>query len=115
MPRRKKSDEHLSEPLSRATSPEEREQQLVMLATDLVEKRLREGTASSAEIVHFLKLASSREQLEQEKLRAETEKARAQAKAVADGEDTKKLMGEAISAMLHYRGTPEEDDNGFIE
>lgn len=35
------------------TSDEAREQQLVSLALDLVEKRLREGTASSQETTHF--------------------------------------------------------------
>lgn len=109
-------DEPLSEPLTHARSPEEREQQLIGLAYDLVERRMREGTASSAETVHFLKLASSREALEREKLRAETEKARAQAKAVADSEDTKRMMGEAIRAMTHYRGGDvEELDDDFVE
>ena len=38
-----------------ALTPEAREKQLVALAVDLVEKRLREGTASSQEVTHILK------------------------------------------------------------
>ena len=51
-----------------ATTPEARENQMVSLAIDLAEKQLAEGTASSQVITHYLKLATSREQLEKEKL-----------------------------------------------
>ena len=37
-----------------ALTPEAREKQLVALAVDLVEKRLREGTASSQEVTQIL-------------------------------------------------------------
>lgn len=43
-----------------ALTPEARENQMISLAMDLVEKRIREGTASSAETTHFLKLATSK-------------------------------------------------------
>ena len=39
-----------------ALTPEARENQLIALAVDLVEKRLIEGTASSKETTHLLKL-----------------------------------------------------------
>ena len=52
--------------MRRALSPEAREQQLVAMATDLAEKQLRDGTASSQVITHYLKLGSTRERLEQE-------------------------------------------------
>ena len=39
-----------------ALTPEARENQLIYLATDLAEKQLREGTASSQVITHYLKL-----------------------------------------------------------
>lgn len=44
-----------------AISPEARDNQLIALAYNLVEKRLLEGTASSQETTHFLKLGSARE------------------------------------------------------
>ena len=49
-----------------ATSPEARENQLISLAVDLAEQQLRDGTASSQVISHFLKLASTKEKLERE-------------------------------------------------
>ena len=49
---------------SPAMTPEARENQMIALAVDLAEKQLREGTASSQVITHFLKLASSTERLE---------------------------------------------------
>ena len=49
-----------------ATSPEARENQLISLAVDLAEQQLRDGTASSQVISHFLKLASTKERLERE-------------------------------------------------
>ena len=57
-----------------ALTREARENQLIDLAIDQVEKQLREGTASSQVLVHYLKLASTREKREKEKMEAETEK-----------------------------------------
>ena len=51
-----------------ATSPEAQEQYMINLAMQLVERRLREGTASSAETTHFLKLATMKADLEKKKL-----------------------------------------------
>lgn len=58
-------------PMRPTLSPEVRENQMISLAMDLVEKRLREGTASSAETTHFLKLATVKSELEKKKLEAE--------------------------------------------
>lgn len=74
------------------------------MAVDLAEEQLRDGTASSQVIVHFLKLASSREKLEQEKLRQENEMLKAKTKAYGDSEDMKRLMEEALNAMRSYSG-----------
>ena len=54
-----------------AMSPDARENQMINLAVDLAEKQLEEGTASSQVITHFLKLGSSKERLEREKLEEE--------------------------------------------
>ena len=56
-----------------ALTPESRENQLVSLAINLAEKQLREGTASSQVITHYLKLGSTQAKLEQEKLKQENE------------------------------------------
>lgn len=54
-------------PTPPALTREGRENQLIDLAIDQAEKELREGTASSQVLVHYLKLASTREKREKEK------------------------------------------------
>jgi hypothetical protein len=50
---------------SRARTPEAREDELANLAYDLAEDQIRDGTASSQVITHFLKAGSRRERMEQ--------------------------------------------------
>lgn len=93
-----------------ALSPEARENQMVALAMDLVEQRLRDGTASSQETTHFLKLVSSKAKLEQEKLRLENELVSAKTKALANAEEIKVLYEEALKAMRRYGGHGDDDE-----
>lgn len=88
---------------------EAREQQLVALALDLVEQRLRDGTASSQETVHFLKLGSSREKQERQLRDQELKLAVAKTSAIEAEKDLKVLTEEAIRAMKEYTGQSEED------
>ena len=87
-----------------AMTPEARENQLIVLATNLAEKQLAEGTASPSVITHFLKLASTKQQLEIEKLKSETEFLRAKADAVQSNQRSEELYSEAIAAMKTYSG-----------
>lgn len=95
-----------------ATTPQAREQQLVALAYDLAEKKMREGTASSQEIVHFLKLGSSREFLEQERLRNENELTQAKIEGMASAKRVEDMYGAALKAMRSYAGQEPDDDEG---
>ena len=102
-----------SEPLPKmrpALTPEAREGQLIALATDLVEQRLRDGTATSQEVVHFLKLGSMRERLEREKLQHENMMLEAKTKALDAQSNSEEMYLEAIKAMKRYSGSLEEDD-----
>ena len=67
------TSENATKKMRPALTPESRENQLISLAVDLVEQRLREGTASSQETTHFLKLGSTKSKLELEKLKGESE------------------------------------------
>lgn len=87
-----------------ALTPEARENQLIYLATDLAEKQLREGTASSQVITHYLKLGSSKEKLEQDALKENIKLLTAKTKALEDAADMKELYSEAIRAMRKYSG-----------
>lgn len=87
-----------------ATTLEARENQMVALAVDLVEKQLREGTASSQVISHYLKLGSSRERLEQERLAGENRLIEAKVEAMASAKRVEELYGQALNAMRSYAG-----------
>ena len=95
---------------SPARTPEEREDQMISLTIDAVEKRIREGTASSQEYVHFLKLGSTKEKLELEKLKKENELLRAKTEAIQSAKHAEELFQEAIHAMGIYRGERLEDE-----
>lgn len=96
-----------------ATTPEARENQLVSAAYDLAEKQLREGTASAQVITAFLKLGSSRERLEQQRLEHENALTKAKIKDLEDRASVEALYRDALSAMSSYQGrdtAPEVDD-----
>ena len=96
-----------------ALSPEARENQMIALAMDLVEQRLRDGTASSQETTHFLKAASEKSKLELERIRLENELTAAKTKAIADAKEIKVLYEEAITAMRRYAGHGDEDEYDY--
>ena len=91
-------------PMRPALDPDNREQQLIALAVDLVEQRLRDGTASAQETTHYLKLASRESKLKYDKALAELELTKAKAKAINDQADIKVLYKDAIEAMKRYSG-----------
>ena len=93
-----------------ALSPEARENQMIALAMDLVEQRLRDGTASSQETTHFLKAASQKSKLELEKIRLENELTAAKTKAISDSAEIKVLYEDALKAMRRYQGQGDFDE-----
>lgn len=94
-----------------ALTPEARENQLISLAVDLVEQRLIDGTASSQETTHFLKLASSKAKLENKLLETEIELKSAKKKQIESEERREALFKEAIDAMKCYSGNGDRDDD----
>lgn len=88
-------------------TPEGRENQLISLAVDLAEKQLLEGTASAQVITHYLKLGTTKEKLEKEKLEAENELLRAKAENLSSQKRTEELYENAIKAMRVYVGVEE--------
>lgn len=93
-----------------ATTDEARERQLVSYAVDLAEKQIREGTASAQVITHFLRLGTSREKLEQEKLRQDNLLLEAKTKALASTERVEELYRNALAAMRTYAGHADEEE-----
>lgn len=99
-----------NQPTRPALTPEAREQQLIAYATNLVEQRLLDGTASSQETTHFLKLATAKYRLETERQVLENELIKAKTKVLEDSADMKVLYAEAIKAMQVYNGRGDRDD-----
>lgn len=75
---------------------------MIALAIDLAERQLAEGTASAQVITHYLKLATTRERLEKEKLARENELLRAKTEAIESGKRVEELYSDALKAMKSY-------------
>ncbi len=86
-------------------TPESRENQLISLAIDLAEQQLRDGTASSQVISHFLKLASTTAQLEKKMKEKEIELITAKTEAMKSAKVAEELFKNALEAMRSYTGS----------
>lgn len=89
---------------------ESRESQIARLAYDLVEKRIRNGTATSQEVVYFLKMGSSQSQLEKIKLENENKLLSAKTEALESQKKIEELYERAIKSMALYQGREVIDD-----
>jgi len=87
-----------------ALTPEGRESQMIAHAINLAERQILEGTASAQVISHYLKLGSSRERLEQERLARENELLKVKAEAMESAKEIQALYQEALTAMRTYAG-----------
>ena len=96
-----------------AMSPEARENQLISEAVDLAEEQIINGTASSQVITHFLKLGSTKERLEREKLENENELLRARVKALESAEKSEQAYKRVLKAMREYSGREDIDDEDY--
>jgi hypothetical protein len=115
MPARRRGSKSERTPRKPATTPESRENELISEAHDLAEKQIREGVASSQVITHFLKLGSTRERLEQQRLEHENELTRVKIEAIESQKRVEELYMEALQAMRSYAGdipAEELDDEG---
>lgn len=93
-----------------ATNPEAREQRLINKALDLAERKLEDGTAPAQLICMFLKMGSSRERLEKQRLEEENKLLRAKTSSIKNAEDISKKYDKVIRAMKRYTGQPIDDE-----
>ena len=106
--RLEREDQRRSPP---ATTPEGRENQLISLAMELAEKRMRAGTASAQEVTHFLKLGSINNRVEREILEKQKELITAKTDSIRAAKRVDELYADAIAAMRTYGGDRGEDEN----
>ena len=95
---------------SAARTPEAREQELAAAAYDLAEEQIENGTASSQVVTHFLKMGSTRERLEQQRISHENELLQVKREAIESQKRVEELYMAALDAMRSYAGTAELDE-----
>ncbi len=88
-----------------ATSPESRELELSAAAYDLAEEQIRSGTASSQVITHFLRMGSTRERLEQERMYHEVQLTEVKKEQLEGQKRVEELYVNALEAMRGYSGS----------
>ncbi len=91
-----------------AASLEAKEAEMIGLAVDLAEQQLRDGTASAQVITHYLRLGTTNNRLEKEKLERETQMLRAKTEALQSQKHIEELYQEAINALSRYSGKEDE-------
>jgi len=112
VPSRRRRSNNERTPRKPAATPEARENEMVSYAIDLAEEQIRDGSASSQVITHFLKLGSTRERLEQQRLEHENELTRVKIEALEGQKRVEELYMEALQAMRSYTGEeppPDQD------
>jgi len=111
MPRPKKTVSNNTGKSPPALTPEARENQLISLAYNLAEQRLRDGSATSQEVTHFLRLGSTKEREEREMMREKIRLLTAKTEALQSTKRIEELYSQAIDAMRVYNGTGRKSDN----
>lgn len=104
------SSSNSSKTMRPALTPEARENQLISLAIDLVEQRLIDGTASSQETTHFLKLASTKSRLEQQILEKQKDLIEAKTESLQSTKRIEELYANAMNAFRSYSGNGDQND-----
>ena len=84
---------------------------MISLAVDLAEQRLRDGTASSQLITHYLKLASTKEQIEKEILQEQKKLIKAKTESLQSSKRMEEMYTEALNAMRGYSGQGGQDED----
>lgn len=98
--------------IDKRITPENEEKEMISLAMKQAKDLLKSGRAPSQIVVHFLKLATQKEKLENEKLKKDLEVANAKIEEIRSRSDMKQMFEDAINAMNIYGGKqPEEDDD----
>ena len=108
-PETEKKGRSSSKPIP-ALTQEARENQLVNLAMEAVEKRIKEGKATSQEICYFLKLGSSKEKLEKENMLEQNKLLKAKTEMIQSQKRMEEQYVKALEAMRKYSGSQTSDD-----
>ena len=89
---------------SPAKTPEELENVLINKSLRLIESQIDDGTISATVLTQYAKLGSSRERLEQERLRNENSVLQKKLETMEAAIDVRNLMEDALGAFRGYTG-----------
>lgn len=93
-----------------AISPEARMSQLTGLAVDLAEQQLRDGTASSQVITHFLKYATKEKEIELQILERQRDLITAKTDQINSQREDDLDYKEVVRAIKGYQGRGDSDE-----
>lgn len=111
MPAKKESELPKAKRRQPATTPEAREQQMVALAVEVAEEQMLARNASSQVITHYLKLGTSREQLEQDKIRHDNLMLEAKIKEMESRTNGEDLVKQVLAKMKEYSGADDDEND----
>ena len=113
-PRKRHEEDEEPKKIRRRQAPgrtiETRENQIIRLAYDEAERRIRNKTATSQEIVHFLKQGSVIAQLEKSKIEQENLLLQAKSESLQSQKRVEDLYAQAMKAFRTYSGQEEPND-----
>lgn len=112
---RKKSDQPYVRERAAAIGSAAREQQLISMAMDRAEQKFRDGTASDSLTIHFLRLATTKAELEKKKIKKEILQLGAKTDAIQSTARIEELYLGAMEAMKRYGGSINRDDSEDME
>lgn len=98
------------QPRKPALTPEARDQQMISMAYDLVEQRFMDGTASSQETTHFLKMAAEKTRYQTELLKAQAALAIAKKETLESDRRSEAMYENVIKALRNYSGNGDPDE-----
>lgn len=93
-----------------ALTPEAEEDQCIALAYELVKQRLRDGSATSQETTHFLRLGTKESRLKRQILEKEADLITAKTEQLKSQKKVEELYANAVKAMKNYAGQGDPDE-----
>lgn len=112
---KKNSDKPCVRRRAPAIGAEEREQQLISMAMDRAEQKFMDGTASDSLTIHFLRLATTKAELEKKKIEKEIAQLGAKTDAIQSSARIEELYLGALDAIKRYGGSINREDGDDLE
>lgn len=97
-----------------AANPESRENQLISLATNEAEKRIRDGSASDTLLSHFLRLGTQKEKLEKEILEKQKNLLDAKTESIKSTKRFEEIYQKALESMKICRGDGDSGEDEYL-